>query len=418
MSHNGHTDKDSGSASYRLTDDDGWTLVGEKRHNRGSQYNRGYGTKFYGYDTDRYRHTPTNYYREKTQWVDKDYYNSGKRFEIKNTQYNEVRSDTYQKYPWTTETQKTPLVSTKTECVDDSPKPDNNYVCEDDSESDDSESVRKQKIDNYKKILCKNINNLGKCIYNNKCLYAHSLEEQNVEPIRAIAYDMIKKKDDLSHIDLSKNKHLYNNLHSLSRLCQHCDEGTCTGGYNCKHGVCDKIYAICLTDLNKGTCKGACGKIHLTSKGLVPYGDSIVKNLKTKITIPKAMVVNEEFFKKLNHNMTYSESTQESQSREDSEVVIDQDRDIGDNSENIVLHDENQWDRFVLTQDTQSARKNKRLDDNDNDSLCSDDSEKIEYVLNFFPVKTEGIYADTYDDIPKREKKLTKSIFRIDMMCI
>ena len=35
-----------------------------------------------------------------------------------------------------------------------------------------------KKIDdnNYKKTLCKNINNIGKCIYGNKCLFAHNID--------------------------------------------------------------------------------------------------------------------------------------------------------------------------------------------------------------------------------------------------
>lgn len=160
----------------------------------------------------------------------------------------------------------------------------------------------KLRNENYKKILCKNINNIGKCIYNNKCLYAHSLEEQNVEPIRVQAYNMIKKNEDLSQIDLSKSKHLYNNLLSLTKECQLCLDKKCTGGYNCKHGVCEKKYMICQTDLNKGTCDGNCGKKHLTEKGLIPYGVNIMKNFKTKPQIPKPIVINDDFFKYLEKN--------------------------------------------------------------------------------------------------------------------
>ena len=170
-----------------------------------------------------------------------------------------------------------------------------------DSQNNDSEEVRSRN-ENYKKILCKNINNVGKCIYNNKCLYAHSLEEQNVESIRIVAYDIIKKDDDLSQIDLSKNKHLYNNLLSLTKECQQCLDGKCTGGYNCKHGACERKHVVCQTDLNKGTCDGTCEKVHLTQKGLVPYGVNILKKIKTKPQIPKPIVINNDFFKFLERN--------------------------------------------------------------------------------------------------------------------
>lgn len=465
------SNKEQGSASYRLTSSDGWVLVsGEKRQNGvgyRSHTGTGYNTNFNKFDTDRSRFKrddnrteyrteyrpstrPDNkYVTTKNAWTDRDIFR--KKIESSNSQYNEfrrddsIKSDSYQKYQRATESSKDSITPLKTESVDPLHDKENDSVRDDDSGSEDSETLRKQKNDNYKKILCKNINNIGRCIYNNKCLYAHSLEEQNIEPIRLIAYNMIKKKDDLSHLDLSKSKHLYNHLQSLSKLCQHCDEGTCTGGYNCKHGACDKIYVICQTDLNKGTCEGACGKIHLTTKGLVPYGVSIVKNMKTKITIPKATVINEEFFKKLNQNITKTDSesiqksvkhfAQRESEDDDSEIDMDLIHDDPDpeKSNDVVSHetnqndcDENRWDSFVTAQDdviVKKKKKSKKINNDDNDSLCSDDSEKMECVLNFFPVKTDGSDVDSFDDfkfddVSKREEKLTKSIFRIDVMCI
>lgn len=128
---------------------------------------------------------------------------------------------------------------------------------------------------NYKRNLCKNMNKQGECMYNNKCLYAHGLNDQKIDFIRKIAYDMIRNNDDLSHIDLLKNKKLYDCLLSLTKVCEDCINGICTGGYNCKHGVCDRKYIICQTDLNKGSCDGKCGNVHLTKKGLIPYGKKI-----------------------------------------------------------------------------------------------------------------------------------------------
>lgn len=500
-----HVEKEPGTASYRLTSNDGWVLVsadrrqtGGYRSHPGSVDNKGgYGTNFNRTDIDRSRfkrddsradsrpdtrpdmrseirstngyanrsdnrsdnrtdnRTDGRYTVVKNAWADKDGFK--KRFEASNPHYNEFRRDDNARHDTMKSDSHKDSTKSGTSYLssEDLQKLDRTSVHDDDTDSGDSESLRKQKNDNYKKILCKNINNIGRCIYNNKCLYAHSLEEQNIEPIRSIAYNMIKKKDDLSHVDLSKSKHLYNHLQALSKLCQHCDEGTCTGGYNCKHGACDKIYVICQTDLNKGTCEGACGKIHLTTKGLVPYGVSIVKNMKTKITVPKATVINEEFFKKLSQNIikTDSESVQKSVKNlsrkvtndDDSEIDMDEmnhdddmeyehDSDIHHNvarTASIDEHiDENRWDTIVSTLDdkvtVKKAKKNhKKNKDDDNDSLCSDDSGKIDCVLNFFPVKSDGLGADTdsfddfkFDDVSKREEKLTKSIFRIDVMCI
>ncbi len=231
-----------------------------------------------------------------------------------------------------------------------------------------SESYRKQKNDNYKKILCKNINNIGKCIYNNKCLYAHSLDEQNVEPIRKIAYDMIKNNENLSNIDLNKSKHLYNNLLALSKVCSHCEEGICTGGYNCKHGACDKMYVICQIDLNKGTCDNKCCKIHLTSKGLIPYGIRITKNLRTK-SIPRPTIINNEFFKKLNHSIDFF----------------------------------NQMDLKPETYDC------------DNESVCSEGSTSDKILTSGIEIVTDEIFNEfNLDHVTKKEEKINRSIFKIN----
>lgn len=192
---------------------------------------------------------------------------------------------------------------------------------------------------NYKKILCKNVNASGKCIYNNKCLYAHSLQEQNVEPIRIISYDMIKKNDNLSHINLSKNRQLYNNLVCLSKLCPQCNDNICTGGYNCKHGACDKKYVICQTDLNKGTCDGKCGKIHLTTKGLIPYGANIMKSSKNR---PICHInINDFFF--INDNICRNDLKYTDNIEDDNSIISNDDDDAISNgsnkSDNRMLHD-------------------------------------------------------------------------------
>jgi len=185
-------------------------------------------------------------------------------------------------------------------------------------EQDDELDMKSQKIDNYKKILCKNVNTNKKCIYGNKCLYAHSLDEQNVDPIRKTAYEMIKEEKNLSEVDLSKNKNIYNTLLSLTKICPHCEEGKCTGGYNCKHGACDKKYVICVMDLNKGKCNGQCGKIHLTKKGLISYGESIIRNMSIRSNIPKPKILDETFFKKIIGN---------NEKKEDSDSESDNDND-------------------------------------------------------------------------------------------
>ena len=239
--------------------------------------------------------------------------------------------------------------------------------------SDDYFQNRKNKGDNYKKILCKNININGKCIYNNKCLYAHSLDEQNVEPVRLIAYNMIKKSDNLSEIDLSKSKQIYNTLLSLTRICPQCETHTCTGGYNCKHGACNNAYVVCQTDLNKGTCDGSCGKVHLTKKGLTPYGLCVMKNLKTRVVLPKPKIINEDFF-------------------------------LNDNNKNDHNKNDHMYD--IDTNKTVSINWDNKSDDSSSDdillpNLDCDDDDSSEYL--------------NYNSVIDRENKLTKSIFKVNI---
>jgi hypothetical protein len=294
---------------------------------------------------------------------------------------------------------------------------------------------RNQKQDNYKKILCKNITSSGKCIYGNKCLYAHSLDDQNVEPIRVLAYSMVKDDNDLSSIDLSKKKHLYSHLQSFSKLCQFCEEGKCTGGYNCKHGVCKKEYIICLIDLNKGTCDGSCGYIHLTDKGLVPYGVNVVRNLRTKTTVPRGTIINDEFFNKLNKNIvTKNKLNDDSNNDSDDESNDGLDNDLNDVSNNDLndnLNDISKDDTniYTCTDTGEESWIETNMDDlkkdlnvirnsiNDDCSIGSDDSDNI---FCGFPMIDDVDDSDTdlydlrFEDVSKREEKLTKSIFKID----
>jgi len=128
-------------------------------------------------------------------------------------------------------------------------------------------------MNNMKKILCYNIISGKKCNYNNKCLYAHNLSEQNIDPIRVIAYDIIKDNTkDLSNINLIENNKLYETLCQLTKVCTSCEKKMCSGGYNCRNGAISRDLKICYDDLVYGNCKYTkCNYIHLTTRGLVPY---------------------------------------------------------------------------------------------------------------------------------------------------
>lgn len=143
---------------------------------------------------------------------------------------------------------------------------------------------------NHKKILCKNIIFNNECKYQTKCLYAHTLEEQNVNNLRKYAYDIIKGNNNLSHINLQENIDLYKTLVQLSVICHNCINNNCTGGYNCKYGACKVEYVVCLSDINFNKCtNNTCSKIHLSKRGLKPLdivlnnGEYLDNNLYTNI---------------------------------------------------------------------------------------------------------------------------------------
>jgi hypothetical protein len=132
---------------------------------------------------------------------------------------------------------------------------------------------------NKKKILCYNILNKGSCSYGNKCVYAHSIEEQNINNNLLDAYNIIKNNFSLENIDIINNKKLFNALLHITKLCNLCIKGICPGGLNCKFGTCSKKYQVCKCDLLNGNCpnkKSYCKLIHLTDRGLIPY--NIQKN--------------------------------------------------------------------------------------------------------------------------------------------
>ena len=109
-------------------------------------------------------------------------------------------------------------------------------------------------MDKIKKILCYNVMNSNYCSYGNKCVYAHSLEEQNKEKYKKIIIDYIKNNRNLSNINIYVDEKLFNELLIFTKECKNCIYKKCNGGYNCKYGVCNPIFKICKQDLICGNC--------------------------------------------------------------------------------------------------------------------------------------------------------------------
>lgn len=146
---------------------------------------------------------------------------------------------------------------------------------------------------NFKKLLCYNIVNNCKCVYKNKCMFAHTLEEQKKEPNRQFIYNMLYVWEDLSDININEDKQLLDELLILTKECKNCIGKKCPGGYNCKFGTCLKDNKICYNDLMYGKCYNILIEnkinsmilyrcihgIHLSEKKLVPYNQRMLADL-------------------------------------------------------------------------------------------------------------------------------------------
>lgn len=179
--------------------------------------------------------------------------------------------------------------------------------------------------DSYmKKILCNNILTTGICNYGDKCMYAHNLDEQNIEPIRKQAYDIITGKEKISY---KPNKELSKTLLQLTKVCNDCINKSCPGGYNCKYGVIDKKFQVCADDLRYGICYNTiCNCVHLTNKGLIPLNSPNI-NQKIRIinytnndkiinNIPNGTLLSDNFFIKSNDPNPNPESDSDNETSE------------------------------------------------------------------------------------------------------
>ena len=130
---------------------------------------------------------------------------------------------------------------------------------------------------NIKKILCYNILNNNKCSYGEKCMFAHSLNEQKKDNYREFIINLLFNSNDLSNINICADSKLFNELLIFTKECKNCLIKKCNGGYNCKYGVCLSNLKICKNDLITGKCKKelniektACSNgIHLTEKKII-----------------------------------------------------------------------------------------------------------------------------------------------------
>lgn len=131
---------------------------------------------------------------------------------------------------------------------------------------------------NKKRILCNNMFLIGNCSYGSKCVYAHSIEEQRIDPIRKDVYAFIEKISCCTQSELTKlfytlkeqySNELFITLSQLSHLCYGCVNKKCLGGYNCKNGALDEKYLVCYEDLFLNGCTNDKCTMHHLSKYII-----------------------------------------------------------------------------------------------------------------------------------------------------
>jgi hypothetical protein len=205
-----------------------------------------------------------------------------------------------------------------------------------DEKNESIESENNSDKNSFKKILCYNIIYNGSCKYGDKCLYAHSLEDQNINKMRKEVYDILKSESDLSDINLKENYELYKTMLEMTKYCKNCNNNMCKGGYNCKSGVYDKKYCICINDLNYGFCHNYnCNFIHLSKRGLKPYYDKKKNQIITKSPEDKNTLFsnNEDHMNNIISELHKNINSNKFVNNDDFDDDFDDD-DVDDNSDN------------------------------------------------------------------------------------
>lgn len=123
-------------------------------------------------------------------------------------------------------------------------------------------------FNNRKRLICFSAINNQECSYGNTCTYAHSLSEQIIDDERKFIYEIILDDDLSKYFSISnpKTDEIYKNLLFATQLCENCLIKKCTGGYNCRNGVCTPILKLCRNDLLTGQCLNKIVDIEVNSE--------------------------------------------------------------------------------------------------------------------------------------------------------
>lgn len=171
---------------------------------------------------------------------------------------------------------------------------------------------------NKKKLLCNNVLKHDFCRYGDKCMYAHSLDEQNIEPIRVPIFNYIKGITNVLDIN---NQLIYQELLQLTKVCDNCSAQSCSGGLNCKYGAVSNEYCICYNDLVHKVCtNGICNKVHLSKFNKNHITPEYIPM--EPVEIPEYIILNNEYFDE-NESQSSIEELQNVDNDEFTESIFD-----------------------------------------------------------------------------------------------
>lgn len=105
---------------------------------------------------------------------------------------------------------------------------------------------------NGKKLMCRSMTAHKYCSRMHDCSYAHNLEEQQLDPAKLLAIQLMLDRNHEYPID--QIDRIYPEFLSMSRLCEGCHNHDCTGGYNCRNGACHQELLVCCDDIVNKSC--------------------------------------------------------------------------------------------------------------------------------------------------------------------
>ncbi|XWV26302.1 hypothetical protein QJ857_gp0772 [Tupanvirus soda lake] len=210
---------------------------------------------------------------------------------------------------------------------------------------------------NEKRLICFSTINSEKCGYGSNCTYAHSFEEQKIDDDKKFIYQIVLDKNLMNFFSMTnpKTDEIYKHLLFLTHICDNCTNKKCTGGYNCRNGVCHFSLKLCKNDLLTGEClnklteinvnkdiidrlnsngfvecetyKGCINGHHLTTRNLIPYykyvhqKENCKKNKYHSVRYidinPLNRIYKNSYNNQFNYNMDYNSNDSESSSDEE-----------------------------------------------------------------------------------------------------